>query len=278
MPFPIPDARLAAMLGEDVPYGDVTVLGIGVGAPWPRRVPRPRHHDGRLRRGGGAADAARGLRAGGPLRRARRAGGGRRGGARGPGPRGDAALRGPGGADPGGERLWRRGAGAPHRLGPGSPSLAPASTCRAPGTLCSRPSWRAVACRTGSACRGACWCSRSTAPSSAAGRRTSGWRSCAPSSPSAKSRWRLGTWTRRCDSRTPGWTRCGSTSCRRTMPRPLCGRSPPCRAGRSWRPPGGVNENNAAAYARAGADLLVTSAPYAAPPTDVAVTMAPEGT
>jgi molybdenum transport protein len=36
---------------------------------------------------------------------------------------------------------------------------------------------------------------------------------------------------------------------------------------------GGVNENNAAAYARAGADLLVTSAPYAAPPLDVSVTM-----
>jgi molybdopterin-binding protein len=31
----------------------------------------------------------------------------------------------------------------------------------------------------------------------------------------------------------------------------------------------GVNEINAAAYARAGVDLLVTSAPYAAPPLDV---------
>ncbi|MCO6416723.1 ModD protein [Siccirubricoccus sp. KC 17139] len=36
---------------------------------------------------------------------------------------------------------------------------------------------------------------------------------------------------------------------------------------------GGVNAANAAAYAAAGADLLVTSAPYAAPPADVAVTM-----
>ncbi len=36
---------------------------------------------------------------------------------------------------------------------------------------------------------------------------------------------------------------------------------------------GGVNEANAAAYARAGADLLVTSAPYTAPPRDVKVRM-----
>lgn len=35
---------------------------------------------------------------------------------------------------------------------------------------------------------------------------------------------------------------------------------------------GGVNAGNAAAYAAAGADLLVTSAPYSAPPRDVAVT------
>jgi molybdenum transport protein len=34
---------------------------------------------------------------------------------------------------------------------------------------------------------------------------------------------------------------------------------------------GGVNAGNAAAYAAAGADLLVTSAPYTAPPRDVAV-------
>ena len=34
---------------------------------------------------------------------------------------------------------------------------------------------------------------------------------------------------------------------------------------------GGVTEANAAAYAAAGADLLVTSAPYAAPPADVGV-------
>ena len=38
---------------------------------------------------------------------------------------------------------------------------------------------------------------------------------------------------------------------------------------------GGVNAGNAAAYAAAGADLLVTSAPYAAPPRDVAVAFAP---
>lgn len=36
---------------------------------------------------------------------------------------------------------------------------------------------------------------------------------------------------------------------------------------------GGVHEGNAAAYARAGADLLVTSAAYAAPPADIVVTM-----
>lgn len=37
---------------------------------------------------------------------------------------------------------------------------------------------------------------------------------------------------------------------------------------------GGVRADNAAAYAAAGADLLVTSAPYAAPPRDVAVSFA----
>ena len=37
---------------------------------------------------------------------------------------------------------------------------------------------------------------------------------------------------------------------------------------------GGVHESNAAAYARAGADLLVTSAAYAARPADVSVAMA----
>jgi len=36
---------------------------------------------------------------------------------------------------------------------------------------------------------------------------------------------------------------------------------------------GGINSANAAAYARAGADILVTSAPYFAPPRDVAVTI-----
>ncbi len=37
---------------------------------------------------------------------------------------------------------------------------------------------------------------------------------------------------------------------------------------------GGVNASNAAAYVRAGARLIVTSAPYAAPPRDVSVTVA----
>jgi len=36
---------------------------------------------------------------------------------------------------------------------------------------------------------------------------------------------------------------------------------------------GGVDEANAGAYALAGADILVTSAPYAAPPLDVRVSM-----
>lgn len=39
-------------------------------------------------------------------------------------------------------------------------------------------------------------------------------------------------------------------------------------------PAGGVNAGNAAAYARAGADLLVSSAPYFAPPADVKVVFA----
>lgn len=38
---------------------------------------------------------------------------------------------------------------------------------------------------------------------------------------------------------------------------------------------GGINSANAEAYARAGADILVTSAPYFAPPRDVAVTLSP---
>lgn len=38
---------------------------------------------------------------------------------------------------------------------------------------------------------------------------------------------------------------------------------------------GGINAGNANAYAAAGADLLVTSAPYTAPPRDVAVAFAP---
>jgi len=38
---------------------------------------------------------------------------------------------------------------------------------------------------------------------------------------------------------------------------------------------GGVNASNAAAYVRAGAGLIVTSAPYSAPPRDVQVTVTP---
>lgn len=38
---------------------------------------------------------------------------------------------------------------------------------------------------------------------------------------------------------------------------------------------GGVKPDNAADYARAGADMLVTSAPYFAPPRDVAVSISP---
>lgn len=43
----------------------------------------------------------------------------------------------------------------------------------------------------------------------------------------------------------------------------------------SLAPAGGVTLANALDYARAGADLLVTSAPYFAPPADVKVTIAP---
>jgi molybdenum transport protein len=39
---------------------------------------------------------------------------------------------------------------------------------------------------------------------------------------------------------------------------------------------GGINAGNAAAYARAGADILVTSAPYAAKPLDVQVRLTPD--
>mgnify|MGYP003703640229 CR=1 FL=1 len=40
-------------------------------------------------------------------------------------------------------------------------------------------------------------------------------------------------------------------------------------------PAGGVNRGNALAYARAGADLLVSSAPYFAPPAEVQVRIDP---
>jgi molybdenum transport protein len=38
---------------------------------------------------------------------------------------------------------------------------------------------------------------------------------------------------------------------------------------------GGINAGNAAAYARAGADVVVTSAPYLARPRDVQVRISP---
>jgi molybdenum transport protein len=41
---------------------------------------------------------------------------------------------------------------------------------------------------------------------------------------------------------------------------------------------GGINSANAEAYALTGADILVTSAPYFAPPRDVAVTLTASGT
>jgi len=40
-------------------------------------------------------------------------------------------------------------------------------------------------------------------------------------------------------------------------------------------PAGGVTRPNALDFARAGADLLVSSAPYFAPPADVKVTITP---
>jgi molybdenum transport protein len=43
----------------------------------------------------------------------------------------------------------------------------------------------------------------------------------------------------------------------------------------SLAPAGGVNLRNAVDYARAGADLLVSSAPYLAPPADIKVEIAP---
>ncbi|MBR0682941.1 ModD protein [Roseomonas eburnea] len=42
MPFPIPDDRLLAMLREDVPYGDVTTLGLGIALRPGRAVFRTR--------------------------------------------------------------------------------------------------------------------------------------------------------------------------------------------------------------------------------------------
>ena len=73
-----------------------------------------------------------------------------------------------------------------------------------------------------------------------------------------------------------GAMRCSSTSCRRSRWRTWC--TPWRRAAQAAdRRHGRGDEGNAAAYARAGAELLVTSAPYAAPPPDVAVAMAAGG-
>lgn len=54
----------------------------------------------------------------------------------------------------------------------------------------------------------------------------------------------------------------GATACNH-VPRPLLAVA------------GGVRADNAAAYVAAGADLLVTSAPYSAPPRDIAVSFSP---
>lgn len=42
MPYLIADDRLAAMLREDVPLGDITTLGLGIGARMGRAVSRTR--------------------------------------------------------------------------------------------------------------------------------------------------------------------------------------------------------------------------------------------
>lgn len=60
------------------------------------------------------------------------------------------------------------------------------------------------------------------------------------------------------------------------------GSRPASSWGRPGHPPvlavaGGVRADNAADYARAGAGLLITSAPYTAPPCDVAVRLEPVG-
>ena len=47
----------------------------------------------------------------------------------------------------------------------------------------------------------------------------------------------------------------------------------PAVAGRRIATAGGIDSANAEAYARAGADILVTSAPYFAPPRDVVVSL-----
>jgi molybdenum transport protein len=62
---------------------------------------------------------------------------------------------------------------------------------------------------------------------------------------------------------------CSSTRHRRPTSRYCEGRAPRPLVAAA----GGINAANAAGYARAGADVLVTSAPYTARPLDVKVTM-----
>ena len=80
---------------------------------------------------------------------------------------------------------------------------------------------------------------------------------------------------KRSRSRTPAPTSCSST---RRRPTDIAQLRRHCEA-RTPRPlvaaAGGINAANAADFARAGADVIVTSAPYTARPLDVKVTMEP---
>jgi molybdenum transport protein len=64
------------------------------------------------------------------------------------------------------------------------------------------------------------------------------------------------------DKASPGDVAALRRHCETRAPRPLVAAA------------GGINAANAADYARAGADVIVTSAPYTARPLDVKVTMA----
>jgi molybdenum transport protein len=67
------------------------------------------------------------------------------------------------------------------------------------------------------------------------------------------------------DKATPECVARLSAAFRTHLPRPLLAAA------------GGINETNAAAFAAAGADLLVTSAPYYAMPRDVKLRMSRAG-